>query len=373
MNYRYIQDDGVTAERGLAGDEFLMTYHGAKAPASEPTLRLYTYRSHCALVGRFQNIEAEIDLPACREYGISVNRRPTGGGAILMGEHQLGLSFTGPASDFAETKPLEIYKRFSLPVIRALEKLGIHARFRPKNDLEVNGRKIAGLGVYFDPFGAMLFHTSLLVNLDVPLMLRVLKIPYEKISDKPGTSSVEQRITRVSNELKTKITTAEVREIVKQTFEEVFEITLNDRPWSDDELHRMEMLAQEKYLSPNWIFQRTPQPEMSGMSIKKTQAGLIRTYLGLKGEVIKSVLITGDFFQPSETLTRIEAGLKWSALDKNSISKIIADSFAGDRSSNGLSAEDVVESVWKAAQNARAKNRFTNAGSCYYPNDKNFS
>jgi len=93
----------------------------------------------------------------------------------------------------------------------------------------------------------------------------------------------------------------------------------------------------------------------------------------LKGEVIKSVLITGDFFQPSETLTRIEAGLKWSALDKNSISKIIADSFAGDRSSNGLSAEDVVESVWKAAQNARAKNRFTNAGSCYYPNDKNFS
>ena len=61
-------------------------------------------------------------------------------------------------------------------MIRALRELGIHAKFRAKNDLEVDGRKIAGLGVYYDASGAMMFHTSLLVDLDISLMLRVLEI-----------------------------------------------------------------------------------------------------------------------------------------------------------------------------------------------------
>ena len=50
--WRYIADDGVSASFGLAADETLARRLGAGA--SPPTLRLYTYVSHCALVGRFQ-------------------------------------------------------------------------------------------------------------------------------------------------------------------------------------------------------------------------------------------------------------------------------------------------------------------------------
>ncbi len=367
--WRYIKDDGVTADRGLAADEFLMTYYAANIPPREPTLRLYSYRSHCALVGRFQNIEAELDLSACRECDVQFTRRPTGGGAILMGQDQLGICFTSsPSYRGMDMRPVEIYHRFSLPLIRALENLGIAARFRAKNDLETGGRKIAGLGVYFDPFGAMLFHASLLVDLNVPLMLQVLKIPKEKISDKSGVSSVTQRITTVSGELNRKVAVDDVRNALGEAFEEIFQIKLSPDLWNITEEEQIAKLAREKYLSTDWIFQRSPNPDMTGMSLRKTPAGLLRIHLGLKGDIIKNALITGDFLVASETMNRIEARLKWTPMEKESIGRIVqeATSHIGSLQA-GITPEDIMESVWKAGLNARAKNRITNRGSCYYP------
>ena len=84
--WRYIKNDNVTASAGLAADEVLANCSGAGT--SLPTLRLYTYQP-CALVGRFQTIENELNLNYCVENKIPVNRRPTGGGAIIMGQDQL--------------------------------------------------------------------------------------------------------------------------------------------------------------------------------------------------------------------------------------------------------------------------------------------
>lgn len=371
-SWRYIEDDNVTADFGLAGDEFLMSLYHPSVPKTEPTLRLYTYRSHCALVGRFQNIEAELDLEACRQHDVPFSRRPTGGGAILMGADQLGLCLTASAATFKNVRrPLEMYKEFSIPVIRALDRLGIKAAFRPKNDLEVNGRKIAGLGVAFDPHGAMLFHTSLLVDLDIPLMLRVLRIPAEKISDKRTTNSVAERVTTVCEQLQQKITTDEVRNIVKTSFAKTFGVDFHVVSWQHSDTTRIEALAREKYANADWIFQRSPQPDMTGVSVQKTAAGLLRTYIGLKGEIIKSVLITGDFFEASTIFNQIEAKLKWSPLQKDSIAKVVKDVVSKNgETTQSVSCKQVIEAIWKAGLNAQAKNRLTNKGSCYYPLSK---
>ena len=80
--WRLLIDDEVTASFGLSADETLARRVGRGA--SPPTLRLYSYRSHCALVGRFQHLEQELHLDFCGQHGIAVNRRPTGGGAIIM-------------------------------------------------------------------------------------------------------------------------------------------------------------------------------------------------------------------------------------------------------------------------------------------------
>src|SRR5205814_1523815 len=242
--WRYIESDGVAHSTGLAADEWLMTAGG-------PVLRLYTYRSHCALVGKFQNLEAEIDLDFCREADIGVNRRPTGGGAILMGEGQLGIAVIHSSRVAGVPQhPKEIFARYGRAIMAGLERLGVRGDLEAKNDIRVAGRKIAGLGVCRDESGAFLFHTSLLVDLDVDLMLRVLKIPAEKISDKLR-ARVADNLTTVRREIGRSLPMAEVREAIREGFAAAEGVRFERRDVSPQEMDGVRRLEEEKYLQPS--------------------------------------------------------------------------------------------------------------------------
>jgi lipoate-protein ligase A len=362
--WRYIQEDAVSAEYGLAADEYLMNAYAAQTSSTAASLRLYTYRDYCALAGRFQNIHAELDLAACHREGYPYSRRLTGGGAIIMGHGQLGLCLA-TADTFGSANTRELYRLFSAPVVKALEELGIKAHLRGKNDLEVNGKKIAGLGIHVNPHGAIQFHTSLLVDLDIPIMLKVLNIPLQKIGDKAQIHKVEQRITTVSRVLGRAITVGEVRERVKNCFERQFGVRLKEQPVTVEEQIEIEKLAGGKYRNEDWIFQNSPQPDMNGMGLKKTPAGLLRAYVALKGETIKSVLITGDFFGWESLFKRMEGELKWSPLDKEKVKQIVHQALG--QNDPDLKAEDVLEVIWRAAMGAMKEVQFTYKGSCYFP------
>src|ERR687895_1311524 len=104
--WRLLTHVGVGAAAGLALDEAMLAGYARDADsASPPTLRLYTYRSHCALVGRYQHLEAEVDLDACRRTGTGFSRRPTGGGAIVMGAGQLGVAVATPGPPAQNPQP----------------------------------------------------------------------------------------------------------------------------------------------------------------------------------------------------------------------------------------------------------------------------
>ncbi len=378
QEWRYIADDGVSATFGLAADEHLMSgYHGPEPRL--PTLRLYTYQSHCVLLGRFQSAEAEVraldtklaicfGLPPEGEAGLDVaqvlrqgaplNRRPTGGGTVIMGENQLGVALV-TSTRYSETPlhPMEIFERFSLGIRAGLLRLGVEAAFRPKNDLEVEGRKIAGLGVYIDEDGALLFHASLLVDFDVPLMLSLLNIPLEKISDKE-IATIADRFTTVRRETGRSLTASQVRDEVKRGFEEALGIRFSPQPFTARELEGIQGLERDKYLTPEWIYQRSPTPDMVGRSLHKTPAGLIRTYIALSGDVIKSAIISGDFFSSSRLINDLEARLKWSPANYESVGRVVADSMTinGD-SIPGLAPEALAQCLWEAILDAEEKAR----------------
>ncbi|TNE55299.1 MAG: lipoate--protein ligase family protein [Bacteroidetes bacterium] len=366
MTWRYIQEDGVSAAAGLATDEFLMNGYSDKT-SEDATLRLYTYQDYSTLVGRFQNIHAELNLEAVRQNGFQYSRRLTGGGAIIMGHGQLGLCLA-TANVFGSENTRALYHLFSTPILEALGNLGIQATFRGKNDLEVSGKKIAGLGIHVNPHGAIQFHTSLLVDLDIPVMLKVLNIPLQKIGDKAQIGKVEQRITTVSRELNRTVSVDEVRQMLKQSFEKHFNICLEDQALSPEERTEIDHLAGIRYANDDWIFEHSPQSDMTGMGLKKTAAGLLRTYVALKGETIKSVLITGDFTEQEKLFKHIEAQLKWSRLDKEQIKQTITRAFATiPPDTPGLSETEVFESVWRAVMGAMKEVQYTYEGSCYYP------
>lgn len=365
MNWRYIADDGVTASFGLAADEVVTRRQGTAA--SPPTLRLYTYRSDSALVGRFQRVVSEVHLDYCRANGIAVNRRPTGGGAIIMGEDQLGVAVMVPERADARSYDLtrELFQRFSGGIVETLAGLGVAAEYRRKNDVEVRGRKVAGLGIYFDPAGGLLFHASLLVDLDIPLMLRVLQTPFAKISDKE-IATVAERVTTVRRETGRALSVAEVRDLLREAYARSLGITLEDGGFSEEELAEIGALERERYATPEWLEREPATPDAMGSATLKTLGGLLSAHLTLAGDVIKAVYLTGDFFCDERVIAGMERALRWHAAAPERVERTLQQL----RDKEGLAlpgvpTEALVRVVASAVEAARRQEQLAVAKGCF--------
>ncbi len=248
--WRYIEDDGSPASFGLAADEYIAgRLH--TSPYSH-IIRLYTYKGPSVMLGRNQDVGSEVNLIRCARLGIDINRRPTGGGAIVMGEGQLGVAVAGPViGNSALLDSKTIFSPFTRGIIVALGLLGLQARFRPENDIYVKGGKIAGLAsCVLDEPTAGLYHASILADMDTDLMLRLLKKPGRK-----GGS-----ITTISSELGRPFGTDELRDFVKRGFEKNLHAELIPEPFNKEELAEIRELEREKYKSSDWIYHGKERP-----------------------------------------------------------------------------------------------------------------
>jgi lipoate-protein ligase A len=363
--WRLLAGDGAGAAEGLALDEALMARYARGEPDCPPTLRLYTYRDHCALVGRYQNLQAEVDLAACQRTGTQVSRRPTGGGAIIMGSGQLGVAVTSRAP--AGKRPREIISELAAAVTAGLAGLGITAVFRGKNDLEAGGRKIAGLGLYVDPAGAMLFHASVLADLDIPLMLEVLRIPAAKLADK-AAAAVAERVTTVTGETGRRWDGAMLRHPIAAGFTTIFGATLEPAVPGPDEQALAATLADGRYRAQSWLGDRSMSADGSGSAVIKTPAGLARIYLTTHGDLVKSAIVVGDFNELPTALVDMESALRWRRLDERAVTEAVARSAAGQALGvpDGQIAAAVLEAGRQAGDRATAAPARA-AGSCYFP------
>ncbi|MCP4201996.1 MAG: lipoate--protein ligase family protein [bacterium] len=369
-SWRYLTADAVGAAPGLAFDEAMMLNYGRDTSArmsacGTGALRLYTYREHCALVGRYQHLEEEVDLAQCAAHDIEIGRRPTGGGAIIMGPGQLGVAIAACASP--EENPRETLRRYAAGLVAGLAGLGIIASFRSKNDLEVGGRKIAGLGVYFDSRGAVLFHSSLLVDLDIETMLKVLKIPGAKLSDK-AVASVAERLTTVSRELGHRLQAQDVREQMADGIARAFGVKLSPDRFNADEARRYRELT-ERYASRSWIHRRSLRRDVQATSTLKTPQGLLRVHVGIHGGALKSVLLTGDFNVLPAGVARLESALKWCRAERSAITEAVHQCL--HMTDLGAPPGEVAAAIWRAVSRGVRLNRRSHpvrpTGSCYFP------
>jgi lipoate-protein ligase A len=345
--WRLLDGDGVAAADGLALDEALMTRYGRGRPDCPPTLRLYSYRSHCALVGRYQDLAAEVDLDACRRTGTEVSRRLTGGGAIVMGRGQLGVAYVDRAP--VGLRPRAIIEDLSAALAAGLARLGVTTAFHGKNDLETGGRKIAGLGLYLDPAGAMLFHASVLADLDVELMLAVLRVPAAKLEGK-AIAAVTERVTTVSAETGRDHDATTVRPAIAAGFAATFGARLELGSPDQAEQEQAGALARDRYGSPSWLDERTMVGDGSGSAVLKAPAGLARIHLTTHGDLVKSAIVAGDFNELAPEVVALESGLRWQRLDEDAVAAVVRGS--GVAVALGVPAERVVAAVLEAGRQA---------------------
>lgn len=349
MQWRlFLNPEGqLSTAQGLALDDTLprsVDRHG-----SPPILHLYTFRPS-AIVGKYQDIEAALKLDRCKERGIEYNRRSTGGGTVIMGPQVIALGLGIPVDHPGLQRGFGGgFVSVSRVLCRALACFGIQARFQPKNDLEVAGKKIAGLSAAAETGRSLLFHTSLLVDFDIPLMLDIMNTPLVKIRDK-GYSCFSQRLTTIRHETGKPIEVVQVMEAVRAAFEEEFGIGFIEDPPDAWERHTAERLMAERYTRHYWIFSHKHPRARMGIGRVKTPAGLLEIYLSLSGGAIEHVLITGDFFAVDEDVHRLENALKWTSARPERIRENLASVWREDMI-HGLDVAALTEAVLKAKEN----------------------
>jgi lipoate---protein ligase len=339
-------DRMVSTAEGLAVDD--MMAYSISETGSAPILHLYRFKPS-AIVGKYQDIEAALKIDRCRELGVEFNRRSTGGGTVIMGEKVVALGFGIPLDYGVMGRGIDaVFAKMSAVLLRALNELGVPAEFRPKNDLQVNGKKIAGLSASAEVGSCLLFHCSMLVDFDIPLMLQIMNTPSEKLYDK-GYSCFSQRLTTIQQELGREVSIGEVMKTILSSFEHEFQVEFASDSLTEWERAKVEQLKAERYTGDEWIFSHKHPRSRMGEALLKTPGGLLQIYLSLAGGVIDQVVITGDFFSTSEDINRIESVLKWTPAKWDRIMENLSTVWK-DGVIYGVTREDLAQTILDAKE-----------------------
>jgi lipoate-protein ligase A len=252
--FRFIDLETNDAFTNMAIDEAIML--SMKEGNSPPTLRFYRWKPSAVSIGTFQSMLDEVDIEFCKTKGIDAIRRITGGGAVFHDyEGEVTYSIIMPRGHkLAPSDILESYGLLCGGIVKALEKLGIEAEFKPINDVNVGGKKVSG-NAMTRRHGCVLQHGTTLLDLDVTLMFSILKVPKEKISDKM-ISDAKERVTSIRDLLGRKIEIDDLRDALRQGFSEALDIKMIDGNLSPDEQNSVSQLISEKYATDEWNFSR---------------------------------------------------------------------------------------------------------------------
>lgn len=140
------------------------------------------------IFGRNQVLENEVNVAYCREHGISLYRRKSGGGCVYADMDNLMLSFVT-----SEENVNFAFNRFVNMVLLVLRKLGIAATGTSHNDIMIGDRKVCGTACYHLE-GRSIVHSTMLFDTNMDHMLNAITPSKDKLAKK-GIESVRQRIT----------------------------------------------------------------------------------------------------------------------------------------------------------------------------------
>lgn len=215
---------------------------------SENTLVLILWQNeNTVVIGLNQSVFSQCNLDELKAHEVNIARRKSGGGAVYHDLGNLNYTFISRCYD-------KVCEDNMKTVAEALLNLGIHAELSGRNDISVCGRKISGNAFYRDDT-RICHHGTLLINVDLPLMYRLLNVDPLKWKDK-GIESAGARTVNLKD-----INESVSVDAVKQSLVDTVCAQNSDAEiryltqLSDNEfdVNAIESLA-GKYSSTDWIF-----------------------------------------------------------------------------------------------------------------------
>jgi lipoate-protein ligase A len=250
--WRLLQTGFNTAFANMAIDRAILVANSdGKVPS---TVRFYGWVPPAISIGYFQGLTEEVDLDACKKFGVDCVRRITGGGAVFH-DKELTYSIVIPESHPEIPKNIiNSYGRICGAIMKGLQNLGIESEYAPINDIITGGKKISG-NAQTRKLGTVLQHGTVLMDVDVDKMFSLLKVPNEKIKDKL-IKDVKQRVTSIKHILGKDIFFEEVAEAMKKGFEIEFNVELVEGKLSKEEAALAKKFEKECFSSKDWNHRR---------------------------------------------------------------------------------------------------------------------
>jgi lipoate-protein ligase A len=123
-SYRFVNTNIQDAALNMALDEAILLHHiRGEVP---PTLRVFRWSQPSISLGRFQSIEREIESERCRQQGIALVRRPTGGRAVYHRD-EFTYSIVIGKREGVPTGVVAAYAYLAQGLLAALKESGVQA------------------------------------------------------------------------------------------------------------------------------------------------------------------------------------------------------------------------------------------------------
>ena len=189
------------------------------------------------IFGRNQVAENEVNLDYCREHGIHVVRRKSGGGCVYADMDNVMLSFVTSEENVGIA-----FNRFVNMILLVFRKMGIEATGSSHNDIMIGDRKVCGTACYHVA-GRSIVHSTLLYDTNMEHMLHAITPGPEKL-EKKGIQSVRQRITFLKDH--TSLGLDEVKTLIRDT------LCVGERMLTTEEVAAIEQI-EVQYLKEDFI------------------------------------------------------------------------------------------------------------------------
>ncbi|WP_026452260.1 lipoate--protein ligase [Aequorivita capsosiphonis] len=307
----FIENEGNTDPKlNLALEEYALRNFSA-----ENDYLLFYINEPSIIIGRNQNTLEEVNQQYVEDNNIHIVRRVSGGGAVYHDFGNLNFSFITNH----DVKSLSNFKKFTAPVIKVLNSLGLSAELKGRNDIQVDEKKISGTA-QFSTGKRMVSHGTLLLDTDLGEVVNALNVKMSKIESK-GHKSVRSRVANISEFLEKPLSIEEFRQLVLEGLYEDSE-AFERYHLTPEEWKAVHQLKEEKYDTWEWNYGRSPKFNIQRS--KRFPIGEIDVRIFVEKGHITNFKIFGDFFG-KEPVEKLEQLLTGSRYEQSSIWELLKD------------------------------------------------
>ena len=308
---KFISNNDITDPTlNLAMEEYVLK----NMPKDDSYFLFYVNRPSI-IIGKNQNTIEEVNQPYIDEHGIDVVRRISGGGAVYHDTGNLNFSFV--TDD--DGNSFHNFKKFTEPIVEALQSLGVDADMSGRNDIQVGSAKISG-NAMVKVKDRMFSHGTLMLNSELNEVQNALKVNPAKIKSK-GIKSVRSRVANISEFLDEPLDIDRFKEIILKTiFGEATQV--EEYILTDDDWKKIEQLSNEKYRTWEWNYGRNPKYNFERE--EKFEKGFVQIKLDVKKGRIEHAKIFGDFCGEGD-ITELENALEGTMHEFDSIEEALSN------------------------------------------------